>query len=885
MRCGRWALAYSLKHCAMNTSSSENVNLQGLGDAQVEASRSQHGENVLTPPRRTSYWKLYLDKYRDPIIQILIVAALVSLLLAFIERDFMETLGIILAVVIATTVGFYFECDAARRFNVLTAMNEDQRVKVRRNGRVTEVKRRDIVVGDIILVEVGDEIPADAQLVEAVNLQVDESSLTGEPLTTKSIDATKEGNEAYPPNVILRSTMVMNGRGTAVVTAVGDATEIGKVAQKSTETTSVKTPLNIQLNKLAKFISKIGTIVSVAAFVIFLVHDMLTNSIWHGNDFFGMMHIVLNYFMMAVTLIVMAVPEGLPMAVTLALALNMRRMLKSNDLVRKLHASETMGAVTVICTDKTGTLTQNKMRVGHITPATSSTPADPNSELLLDVAMAVNATAELDGENVVGNPTEGALLLWLRDHDKDYATLRQQYKVVSQQPFSTEKKYMLTTVDMGDKTMTFVKGAPEMVLDMCATDAPGRQRAEEVLAHYQQQAMRTLAFAYANGDEPFTLQGVVAISDPVRPDVPPAVAECQRAGIQVKVVTGDTSATAIEIARQIGVWPAHGEPEQAAWHITGAEWASLSDEEAYRRCMGLRVMSRARPTDKQRLVEMLQRHGEVVAVTGDGTNDAPALNHAHVGLSLGSGTSVAKQASDITLLDDSFHAIANAVMWGRSLYKNIQRFLFFQLVVNLSALLLVLGGSIIGTEMPLTVTQILWVNLIMDTFAAMALASLPPSHEVMRDKPRRDTDFIISRPMARGILFCGMVFFLGMFVFLIWCERHGAGSVVDVHELTLFFTTFVMLQFWNLFNAKSLGSDYSAFRHFWRDGGLVLVLGLVLIGQWIIVTFGGKMFRTLPLSLEEWGIITAGTSVVLWAGELWRGWKRWRNRKHSVSKP
>lgn len=866
----------------MNTPSSENVNLQGLGDAQVEASRSQHGENVLTPPRRTSYWKLYLDKYRDPIIQILLVAALVSLLLAFIERDFMETLGIILAVVIATTVGFYFECDAARRFNVLTAMNEDQRVKVRRNGRVTEVKRREVVVGDIILVEVGDEIPADAQLVEAVNLQVDESSLTGEPLTTKSVDATKEGNEAYPPNVILRSTMVMNGRGTAVVTAVGDATEIGKVAQKSTESTSVKTPLNIQLDKLAKLISKIGTIVSVAAFVIFLVHDILTNSIWHGNDYFGMMHIVLNYFMMAVTLIVMAVPEGLPMAVTLALALNMRRMLKSNVLVRKLHASETMGAVTVICTDKTGTLTQNKMRVGHITPAN---PSDPNSELLLNVAMAVNSTAELDGENVVGNPTEGALLLWLRDHDKHYATLRQQYKVVSQQPFSTEKKYMLTTVDMGDKTMTFVKGAPEMVLDMCAPDAPERQRAEEVLAHYQQQAMRTLAFAYATGDEPFTLQGVVAISDPVRPDVPPAVAECQRAGIQVKVVTGDTSATAIEIARQIGVWPAHGEREEATWHITGAEWASLSDEEAFKRCMALRVMSRARPTDKQRLVEMLQRHGEVVAVTGDGTNDAPALNHAHVGLSLGSGTSVAKQASDITLLDDSFHAIANAVMWGRSLYKNIQRFLYFQLVVNLSALLLVLGGSIIGTEMPLTVTQILWVNLIMDTFAAMALASLPPSHEVMRDKPRRDTDFIISRPMARGILFCGMVFFLGMFVFLIWCERHGTGSVVDVHELTLFFTTFVMLQFWNLFNAKSLGSDYSAFRYFWRDGGLVLVLALVFIGQWIIVTFGGKMFRTLPLSLEEWGAITVGTSVVLWAGELWRGWKRWRNRKLSVLKP
>ena len=873
-----------MKLIIMNTTSPENVNSQGLNASQVATSRRQHGENVLTPPERTPLWKLYLDKYRDPIIQILLAAALVSLALAFIENDFMETIGIIAAIIIATTVGFYFECDAARRFNVLTTMNEDQMVKVRREGHVTEVRRRDIVVGDIILVEVGDEIPADAQLVEATNLQVDESSLTGEPLATKSLNDTTGGNEAYPPNVILRSTMVMNGHGVAVVTAVGDATEIGKVAQRSTEHTQVKTPLSIQLGKLAKLISKVGTIISIVAFATFLLHDIFTNPIWHGNDYFGMLQIVLTYFMMAVTLIVMAVPEGLPMAVTLTLALNMRRMLKSNVLVRKLHASETMGAVTVICTDKTGTLTQNKMRVGNLTlsDADSTKPGAPTAEQLLDVAMAVNSTAELDGEKVVGNPTEGALLLWLRDHDKDYTALRQNCRVVSQQPFSTENKHMTTIVSMGDKTMTFVKGAPEIILSMCSISDEERQHTEEVLAHYQQQAMRTLAFACREGDKPFKLQGVVAISDPIRPDVPPAVAECQRAGIKVKVVTGDTSATAIEIARQIGIWPAHGETEHPDWHITGADFAALSDEEAYQRSVALRVMSRARPTDKQRLVEMLQKHGEVVAVTGDGTNDAPALNHAHVGLSLGSGTSVAKQASDITLLDDSFHAIANAVMWGRSLYKNLQRFLFFQLVVNVAALLLVLGGSVIGTEMPLTVTQILWVNLIMDTFAAMALASLPPSHEVMRDKPRKSSDFIISRSMARGIIACGVAFFAVMFVFLLWCERHGQGSVVDVHELTLFFTTFVMLQFWNLFNAKSLGSDHSAFRHFWRDGGLVLVLALVLVGQWIIVTFGGKMFRTLPLTASEWAVITIATSSVMWTGELWRGWRRLRKGKKNI---
>ena len=858
------------------------------------------GKNLIPPPEREPLWKAYMEKFKDPLIMVLLVVFCFSIVVALYEAFYMgqgtkillEPLGILSALLLATGVGFIFEVKAEREFEVLNTVKDRRPIKVYRRFmedgkekiRIREVRKRDVCVGDYVYLENGDEIPADGRLDETNAFIVDESNFTGEPYARKSAyEAEFEQEATFPPNMVLRGSTVIGGTAIYHVEQIGMDTVEGKGVAKTQEGSEVETPLNQQLDSLGRMISKLSFIVAalivVGRMVYFFFFD---GNAANNHSWLEIAEFALGSVMLAVTLVVVAVPEGLPMSVTVSLALSMRRMLKEKNLVRKLHACETMGATTVICTDKTGTLTQNKMRVDHITPAN---PSDPNSELLLNVAMAVNSTAELDGENVVGNPTEGALLLWLRDHDKHYATLRQQYKVVSQQPFSTEKKYMLTTVDMGDKTMTFVKGAPEIVLNMCTPDAPERQRAEEVLAHYQQQAMRTLAFAYATGDEPFTLQGVVAISDPVRPDVPPAVAECQRAGIQVKVVTGDTSATAIEIARQIGVWPAHGEREEATWHITGTEWASLSDEEAFKRCMALRVMSRARPTDKQRLVEMLQRHGEVVAVTGDGTNDAPALNHAHVGLSLGSGTSVAKQASDITLLDDSFHAIANAVMWGRSLYKNIQRFLYFQLVVNLSALLLVLGGSIIGTEMPLTVTQILWVNLIMDTFAAMALASLPPSHEVMRNKPRRDTDFIISRPMARGILFCGMVFFLGMFMFLIWCERHGAGSVVDVHELTLFFTTFVMLQFWNLFNAKSLGSDYSAFRYFWRDGGLVLVLALVFIGQWIIVTFGGKMFRTLPLSFEEWGAITVGTSVVLWAGELWRAWKRWCNRKFSVLKP
>ena len=864
----------------------------GLTDEQVKQSREQHGKNVLTPPQRTSLWKLYLDKYRDPIIQILLVAAFVSLILAFIEKNFMETIGIFVAVFLATTVGFYFERDAAKKFNLLTALSEEQPVKVRRNGKVMEIPRHDVVVGDVVLVEVGDEVPADGELIVCNDLQINESALTGEPVTEKSLEGGGDG--AYPRNIILRSTMVMNGRGEFVVTAVGDATEIGKVAKKSTEQTSVETPLHMQLDKLAKMISKVGSVVSVAAFFIFLIHDILTNPAWGGKDYFYMAEIVLKYFMMAVTLIVMAVPEGLPMAITLSLALNMRRMLKSNNLVRKLHACETMGAVTVICTDKTGTLTQNKMQV-------SALELKQGDEALLDTAIALNSTAELNDGKPIGNPTESALLLWLDAQGKDYEELRKQVNVLKQLPFSTERKMMATLAEVDGETYLFVKGAPEIVMKKCIIeDRMLRQSAEE-LDEWQHKAMRTLAFAYKKVEasimrtsrtstaevvalldaNDLQLQAIAAIADPIRPDVPAAVQECRHAGIQVKVVTGDTAATALEIGKQIGVF--EDEPENIGADgsmtsldqqmITGEQWEALSDEEAYERAKDIRVMSRARPTDKQRLVAMLQKRGEVVAVTGDGTNDAPALHYAHVGLSLGSGTSVAKEASDMTLLDDSFKSIANAVMWGRSLYRNLQRFLFFQLVVNVAALLLVLGGSVIGTEMPLTVTQILWVNLIMDTFAALALASLPPSHEVMKDKPRKASDFIINKSIGFGILLCGIVFFLVMFALLVYCERRGKGGV-DVHELTMFFTTFVMIQFWNLFNAKALMSHHTAFRHFLKDKGMILVLVLVLVGQWIIVTFGGEMFRTTPLSLHEWLLIIGSTSVVLWVGELWRAFKR-----------
>ena len=853
--------------------------IQGLSLQQVEESRRAHGENVLTPPPRQSMWRLYLEKYDDPMVRILLVAAVVSLALAFVKQDFVETLGIIAAIILATTVGFYFERDAARKFDVLTQLGEEQPVKVLRrtaednatgksSSKVIEIARREVVVGDVVIVETGDEVPADGRLFESTDLQVDESSLTGELLTNKAVVAPSvaassagagqrmtEGaasGEAYPKDVLLRSSMVMNGTGRYVVSAVGDETEIGHVARQSTEITGVKTPLNLQLDRLAKLISKIGGGTAMASFVLFLGHDILTNPLWHSSDYVGMLEVVLKYFMMAVTLIVMAVPEGLPMAVTLALALNMRRMLKSNNLVRKLQASETMGAVTCICTDKTGTLTQNRMTVAEVEVYGEQESA--RDMLYRSIALNTTATHE------VGNPTEQALLRWLAAQGVDYQQLRSQNPFTSREPFSTERKYMSTTVG-GTR---YIKGAPEIVMSMCSLTDAVRRQATEHLKEWQQHAMRTLAVAQDD-----RLLAIIAISDPLREEVPDAIRQCEQAGIDVKIVTGDTAETAREIGRQIGLIPdsspAVGEGNVLS--ITGSEFAAMSDDEAQKIVTGLKVMSRARPTDKQRLVSLLQQQGQVVAVTGDGTNDAPALNHAHVGLSLGSGTSVAKQASDITLLDDSFRSIVHAVMWGRSLYKNIQRFIFFQLVVNVTALLLVLFGAFVGTELPLTITQILWINLIMDTFAAMALASLPPSREVMHEHPRSRDAFIITRPMMHGILVVGGLFFLGMFA-LLWYFERIAG--VNPTELTVFFTIFVMLQWWNLFNARSLGSHHSALRRLWACRGFLLVLVLVLVGQWLIVTFGGKMFRTVPLAPLTWLYIIAGTSPVLWIGELYR---------------
>lgn len=871
--------------------STNEPHLTGLTDQEVIASREKNGINLLTPPKRPSIWKLYLEKFQDPVIRVLLVAAVFSLIISIIESEYAETIGIFFAIFLATGIGFYFEYDANKKFDLLNAVGEETPVTVIRNGKIKEIPRKDIVVGDIVVLNTGEEVPADGTLVEAVSLQVNESTLTGELMVNKTTDEAHFDDEAtYPSNAVMRGTTITDGHGIMRVERVGDATEIGKVARQSTEQSQEQTPLNIQLTKLANLIGKAGFTIAALTFIVFTSKDLysfITSENFIGiNDWHSWLEIariVLKYFMMAVTLIVVAVPEGLPMSVTLSLALNMRRMLKTNNLVRKMHACETMGAITVICTDKTGTLTQNLMQVYEA-------QVDESQPDLVAEGIAANSTAFLEekaeGEKPsgVGNPTEIALLLWLNGKGQNYMKLREEAKVVNQLTFSTERKYMATLVDspIQKKRILYIKGAPEIVMSKCNLDKAQIDKYNEQLLAYQNKAMRTLGIAYKVvpenasddcaelvGEGGMTFLGIFAISDPIRPDVPDAVKKCQSAGIGVKIVTGDTPGTATEIARQIGLWTPQDTERN---RITGVEFAALSDEEALDRVLDLKVMSRARPMDKQRLVQLLQQKGAVVAVTGDGTNDAPALNHAQVGLSMGTGTSVAKEASDITLLDDSFNSIATAVMWGRSLYKNIQRFIVFQLTINVVALLSVLLGAFFGTELPLTVTQMLWVNLIMDTFAAMALASIAPSMDVMNEKPRRRTDFIITPAMRNTIFGVGLGFLIILMGLLVYFKNLPEG--MDTHHLTVFFTIFVMLQFWNLFNASVFGTNHSFFKDAGHALGMLGVALIILVGQILIVSFGGKVFRTEPLPLNEWLYIIGGTSFVLWIGEIWRGIKR-----------
>lgn len=881
---------------------------RGLTRQQVEESRRLHGANVLTPPKEESLWRLFLDKFKDPLIIVLLMAGVLSVLISCYEyfalhqagTVFFEPVGIFMAIFLATGLSFYFEKKAEDEFKILNQVNDDELVQVIRDGNPTEISKKDVVVGDILILNTGQEIPADAHLLESTQLNVDESTLTGEPMASKTTDPDHFDPEAtFPSDHVMRGTRVMEGHGVAEVYAVGDSTENGKVYEAAHIDDGTKTPLTEQLERLGALVTKGSYVIGGAVILGRIVMYMLSTS---GFEWLPFIAYFLQSIMIAVTLVVVSVPEGLPMAVTLSLAYSMRRMLRTNNLVRKMHACETMGATTVICTDKTGTLTQNQMRVAETDfyALPGQKLGDDAMSRLIETAVAVNSTAQLDlsdegHPSVLGNPTEGALLLWLRQNGVDYRPLREEAKVVRELPFTTERKYMATVIaEPGGGERLFVKGAPEIVLAMSDSVNGGVERAKinEQLLGYQEKAMRTLAFATCllpegadgigdNGVDADGLEfiGVVAIADPVRAEVPDSIRECINAGIAIKIVTGDTPATAREIGRQIGLWQ-EGDGDRNI--ITGPEFGALTDSELADRVGDLKIIARARPMDKKRLVETLQKQGQVVAVTGDGTNDAPALKAANVGLSMGDGTSVAKEASDITIVDNSFASIGRAVMWGRSLFQNLQRFILFQLTVNVVACLVVLVGAFMGTESPLTVTQMLWVNLIMDTFASMALSSLPPSRSVMNDRPRDRRSFIITSSMWRfiggvGVMFAAVV--LGMVYLFEHAEVNSLADILHVsigapqglspYELSIIFTTFVMLQFWNLFNARAYATHKSAF-HLKACGEFLLIALVIFVGQVVIVTIGGEFFNVVPLKIEDWAIIVIGTSLVLWVGELLR---------------
>ena len=881
----------------------QSKNYRGLDDHQVEESRRKNGINILTPPKKESLWKKFFVKFGDPLIIILLIAGFLSIGISFYEYFslgegfgvFFEPIGIFIAIILATGLAFIFEVKADKEFALLNQVNDDEPVQVVRNGNAIQIPKKEIVVGDIVILNTGDEVPADGELLDAVSLNIDESTLTGEPIVHKTTDPKQFDEEAtFPSNHALRGTKVMEGHGVLRVLAVGDKTENGKVFIAAQIDDSVKTPLNEQLEGLGELISKIsyGFAALVIVGRIFLYFMDIPELDW-----VKFMAYFLQSLMIAVTLVVVAVPEGLPMAVTLSLAYSMRRMLKTNNLVRKMHACETMGSTTVICTDKTGTLTQNQMQVykadffGH-----------PSDEVLYE-GIAVNSTAQLDlsGEKpkVLGNPTEGALLLWLYANHADYKSLRGNVEHLEELPFTTERKYMATVVkSTTGKTILYLKGAPEIVFDMCkGTSGVTKAEIDAQLLEYQNMAMRTLGFAYQiieEGDktiehnkvvaDKLQFLGIVAISDPVRADVSDAVKEVTDAGIKIKIITGDTTGTAKEIGRQIGLWNDKVDTDKNI--ITGVEFAELTDGEIRERAGDIKIIARARPMDKKRLVEALQANNEVVAVTGDGTNDAPALKAAHVGLSMGDGTSVAKEASDITIIDNSFSSIGRAVMWGRSLYRNIQRFILFQMTVNVAACFIVLFGSFMNIQSPLTVTQMLWVNLIMDTFAAMALASLPPSGSVMKEPPRSRESFIINRSMWNFIIGVGGIFFLVLLGILYYFEHTdltsleqfgmlpvGENTGLTPYELSLFFTIFVFLQFWNMFNAKAYATGRSAF-HFKNCGGFLLIALIIIGGQILIVELGGDFMNVCPLKFMDWIIIICCTSIVLWIGEFFRLFKR-----------
>lgn len=865
-------------------------NYKGLTNDEVIESRQKFGKNLLTPPSSTPWWKMYLEKFKDPIVSILLVAAVISLIVSFIEGGWTESIGIIIAILLATGAGFKMEWDAKKKFDAMKSFSDEEMIKVVRNGLVIEVPKSDLVVNDIVLLSSGDEIPADIELLESVDLKVNESAMTGESIPVSKV-AKEEGKEfsgsGYADYLVLRGTNITEGSGVGVVISVGDMTEIGKTTRQAMEESEVETPLNKQLNGLADLISKAAFTIAGLLFIFLNVHHFFFTEF--DLSLIEIFKDEVKFIMAAVVLIVVAVPEGLPLSTTLALAFSMKTMAKENNLVKKMHACETIGAVNIIFTDKTGTLTQNKMSV---------VDSDIVNHDRVVLNGAINSTANLDergiGMKVIGNPTEGAILSWMYyddEHDnKMYSDIRAENEIRSQKPFNSTDKYMSTVIADKDskpkrgalKDLVLVKGAPEVISKMIGDSAYLEKVSEQ-----QARGRRAISFASGPDMENLKYDGTLFIEDPIRTDVPDAVKKCYGAGVDVVMMTGDNIKTAAEIARQAGFSRRlQGEGIVSHLPILNVDPESLKyyDESKDSKVWAVEakdfddmawgdpqsgypnVIARCKPEDKLRIMKKFQELGYVCAMTGDGVNDSPSLNHSDVGIAMGSGTSVAKEAADIVLLDDAFPSIVTGMKWGRSLYKNIQSFLYFQLTINVAACLIALFGPILGVDMPFTVTQFLWVNLVMDTLAALCLASEPADPIVLLDKPRGRDEFILNKLLKKSILGLGLTMFVIMSLVILDIKNGSTWFHLDKTE---FFAIFMTINWWNLFNARVIGKNRSVFHDLFKNSKFVTGSLVILAGTILIVQIGGDVFETRPLSFNEWVIIILASSPVMIIREIW----------------
>ncbi|WP_099203841.1 calcium-translocating P-type ATPase, PMCA-type [Scatolibacter rhodanostii] len=838
----------------------------GLSSAQIESNRSKYGNNMLTREKPESLFKRIIAAASEPMILMLIMAGVIALVVNIIrastgsEADFLECVGIFAAISLSVLITVVMEGKSAKAFEALSKISDDTVIKVLRNGDTQMLSQRELVVGDIILLSAGDKVPADGRLLQSSGLTADESALTGESVPAKK-EAEYSIDDAKTPlaeraNMLYSGNFITSGNCKMMVTAVGDNTEFGKIAKELTSTERSSTPLQEKLARLGKTITILGVIAAAVVFISELISFAMSGGL-HLEE-------VLEAFVTSIVLIVAAVPEGLPTIVAVSLSINIIKLSQQNALVKKMIASETVGCINVICSDKTGTLTENKMTVSAYYDGRWHEHADELTSDWLIHNVCLNTTADISQDGTfIGNPTECAMLNFYenssarKNSGKSYKDERSDHDVLHAFPFSSELKHMTTISKVDGKIISYVKGSPECVFSMCSLSDNEKSNAEHFITKSQEKSMRVIAFAHKELDQmkdyedehhhaametDMIFDGFVAISDPLRADVYEAVKNCRMAGIDLKILTGDNIVTAKAIADELHILS----DERIA--VEAREVAELSDEELLKLLPKISVIARSTPTIKMRVVKLLKSQGNVVAVTGDGINDAPALKNADVGIAMGiSGTEVSKQASDIVLLDDSFSTIVKAIAWGRGIYENFKRFIQFQLTVNVSSVIVVFTSILLGLKAPFTALQLLWINIIMDGPPALTLGLEPIYDDLMARKPTKRSDNILSRTMLTRIGLTGVyisVVFLCQYVF----NFLGAA---EEETTTVLFTLFALFQLFNAFNCRELHTT-SIFKHLLKNRIMLIVISITFILQILIIQFAGAFFGTVPLELAMW---------------------------------